>query len=201
MARPTEYTPARRVAMQAALWGVLAASLGLAAIVDARLGSGSAMSLGTEEHRGQIRFKMPTGWAVSYKAGEDPRIVAVAEELSEPRRSVAIYKEKIRGEMTPLYYFEDSGLSSDIFGRRTPPASVVTVPGASAIQMRAQILMRDADAPETELVICALYPTRGTDEPGAVAVTLWLSDRGASMAADMQLLKQVAASVKVDDGR
>jgi hypothetical protein len=198
MAKPYEYTPARRVAMQMTLWGILAVSVGVAALVDTTLGAKS-LNLGSQMDKGPLHFQLPRGWVSALGSDDDVRVVAMAQEPGEIGREIRVYSQRLRRVYPPAYYLDDVGLTSDIFGRHPTSAINTTMGGAPAVLVRGERLVRLSDSDEHmiegELAICAVYPNQSG---GALAVTIWLAKPGYVTSSDQLLLKQIAASVKVD---
>jgi hypothetical protein len=181
------------MAMQLTLCGVLAASFGVAALVDHALGS-SAVALGADQHKGPLHFRLPADWHVAYASADDPRIVGIAEEAKQPERAITIFSQPIRPLLPPWNYLQQSGLAEEIFGSAEPEQiGPAVLAGARAVVLSGRTLVGEGDQSrlETELVICCVFPNH-------LAVTVWMSKSGQLTPADRDLVRQVQGSVKMD---
>lgn len=179
--------------MQVTLWGVLAASVAVAALVDRQFAA-PAVKLAAQQDKPPLHYRLPAGWEVANGSEDDPRIVALAADPAT-HRSLAIYLQHFRGPLlTPLDYLQDWGLIADIFGQSRPeqisPLAVGSVQGVRLIG-RTTAQSEQGEYLESEMVVCFVYPNHR-------AVTLWLAKRGAWTQADYNLMNLVAASLKMD---
>lgn len=88
---PREYTPRHRWVMTLAMWLVLAASLGVAAVIS-RAPTAAAVDLAGPHDVGEVRLDLPKGWTV-----RDQGIVFVRKRLvaSEPPASASAQSARV----------------------------------------------------------------------------------------------------------
>src|ERR1700691_1085686 len=111
MASTLAYAPDRRNTMQAILWGVLLAVVGLRALVDHEIGSIGRPLLGPEQTHGTLHYRLPAHWLVSVRARPNPMIVVLAAETRPNATSVAptviaIYRHRVARMMTVGEYMD-----------------------------------------------------------------------------------------------
>lgn len=198
MASTLAYTPDRHNAMQAILWALLLAVVGLAALVDRQVGSVARPNFGPELVNGSLHFRLPSGWVVALHSRVSPLVVALAVEGRSPApgvppRTIAVYRQRVARLMSAEQYLERTGLLEDIFGDGNEQAEPARLAGWPALRVVGQTVTEtdDGTAAKSEMVICALFPNRQ-------AVTVRLSKFGDFSPADAALLDQVAAAMKMD---
>jgi hypothetical protein len=113
---PREYTPRRRWIMTLVMWGVLAGTLGLAAVIS-RSPASANVALGARHAVGEISVALPNDWAI-----RDQSIVFVRQRVSasEPQnpssagRVVAVTVESDPGRF-PADLVEEELASRGVF--------------------------------------------------------------------------------------
>jgi len=189
-----EYTRSRRNVMQMTMFFVLLGTVGLAALLDQRIGAAAVVPLGPEQAAGPLHFKLPAGWTQVAADDLDPTVVAQA---SQGQRTIRIYRQHIRRMLKPEAYLDESGMFSDIFGDQQDASSQevdqVMMGGVSALRVRGLVphLTMMGQWMQSESVICAVFPNRQV-------VTLRMSDRTEDPDADEDFLDEIAASIRVD---
>jgi hypothetical protein len=198
MAQPREYTTARYVLMQATLWGVLIAGVGLAELVDRHINSSGVSQLGPELTAGPLHFRLPLNWV--YGRRLDPTMIVRAVEVPGPqttvtRRVISVYRQLLARRMTPDDYLLRRGLLEEIFGSNQPPVQTgaATMGGQPALMLQGEeeIQSDQGTFVESDMVICCVFANRQ-------AVTVWLSRLGPFTSSDTLLLREVANSVRMD---
>jgi hypothetical protein len=198
MPRPGEYTRAKRNAMQATMFVILLCSVGLAALVDKRIVSAAVPALGAEWSNGPLHLRLPAYWIVLPEPEMDDGVVAEAIDRRSPRgnqRSIKIFRQSLKQDMTPDEYLAWAGISTDVFGdanQANQEVDHITVAGAPALRIHGEVPYESIDGKwvQSETLVCAVYPNRQ-------AVTLWLSDRSDDTDADQELLDEVVGSVSM----
>src|SRR5687767_8503930 len=117
MPKAWQYPRWRRVAMQAAMWGVLGATVGLAALVNRQVRQRLFVELGNEEHHGNLIVRLPLGWTASAPADgdvEDAGTSTVILEAEEPggetvssgatRRRLKFTRQRLPALVSPEEY-------------------------------------------------------------------------------------------------
>lgn len=82
----------RRIALQVVLWGVLAATVGLAVVVRGALDRSMGIQLGAAQTIGSLRLRLPVGWVTL--ESEIPGgiwILSHEEAAEEPQEHIEIY--------------------------------------------------------------------------------------------------------------
>jgi hypothetical protein len=191
------YTQARRNAMQAIMWGVLAASVAVAGIVDHHIGVIPPIVLGAEQRIGPLHVQFPSNWVVGMRQRAGPLAVIIMREPTsqpgEPGRLLLAYRQYLRPMMTPGEYLEKSGLLDDVFSGGEAHEEPAVLGGLPAVRVIGQAVVNTdiGRVVRFEMLITTVFPNRQ-------AVTVRLSKPGEFTLADQALLDAVAASVKVD---
>jgi hypothetical protein len=201
MPRPVEYTPARRMIMQAILWVVLGGAVALAAAVVHQKHQALMAELGPIRISGPIHFRLPADWMVT-PAGpmDDPRLAATANEPdngSGRPAQIFVFRERVKTMIEPKDYLERSGLLNDLFpdpndARPTleGEATVGQWPGVAIVGM-AHPQLTENDDTDTRL-ICAVLPDNQ-------ALTLVIERAGGLEPSDIILLNLMGEKVTIDD--
>ena len=175
MPRPP-MTPARRVAMQAVMWVALAASVGVAALID------GGESLGQIARFGPISLRLPEGWEV-----------AVPDEATPPRRGeVVIDARDPEGERLLHLY-------SDRFDTPGAAAQSLSLTGSvpvsdfqsNGLTWKLERVPAPSDGQRFRGWVAI------TATPGGRVIGVLLGTAGLPDAADRKLLELVARSVRV----
>jgi hypothetical protein len=107
MARSWQYPRWRRFAMQVAMWVILAATVGLAALVNHERRRSMRVDLGAPIVSGAMSVRLPKTWQQSRVAGErDGRIIAQAVEPDDQNlgRTVTITRDRVAAPVSPLEF-------------------------------------------------------------------------------------------------
>src|SRR5262245_25799739 len=87
MPRANDISKWRRIAMQAIMWIILAGTIGLAALVDARV-AGTRNALGpTLTIGGNVRLQLPAGWI---GAEDDESFIEARESNDQLARAIRV---------------------------------------------------------------------------------------------------------------
>jgi len=129
--------------MQATLWAVLLAGVGLAALVDRHINSSGAAQLGPELVNGPLHFRLPANWKLGRRL--DPSMVIravdmVGQQGPLPRRALSIYRQRLARQMGPDEYLLRRGLLDEIFGTPQPDVRTesATVAGQPALVLQGE---------------------------------------------------------------
>src|SRR5690349_15704350 len=121
MPKPSDYTPARRYAMQAVMWLILGGTVALAAVVSRSARHATRVQLAPQPiTEGAVSLRLPVKWRPGPR-GEDPRVVAAASDPSSPSmgasggagagRAVEVLCDRLNVPVSPLQYLvENYGL-------------------------------------------------------------------------------------------
>src|SRR5439155_12048517 len=106
MPRPTDYTRARRIAMQATMWLILGGTVALAAVVVREKRREHRVELAEEVVTvGDIAMNLPKNWRARPHADDDPRLIAQAVEgeagMIGPR-TIKILHDRLEDPISPL---------------------------------------------------------------------------------------------------
>src|SRR5687768_11316932 len=109
MAKSWQYPRWRRYAMQATMWLILGATLGLAAFVNHERRRSLRVELGAPATYGPITVRLPRAWDVIAPNESDPRVVVSATEPAQTPtrrpgqgRTVTILRERLPAARGPL---------------------------------------------------------------------------------------------------
>ncbi|MCC7352034.1 MAG: hypothetical protein IT446_15855 [Phycisphaerales bacterium] len=191
MSRSWQYPRWRRILMQATLWVVLFATVGLAALVDHYRSAESALKLGPMEAFGPVSLRLPSGWAIT--AEGEPVLLVQAEEGSDGRaRILSVLRQPVRDEMTPLEFIIRSGLAPPAAARVAHPIAMAGQTGTMVSVARQVRGPGGVVVAERELVAVAMVrPSH--------AIILHLSSAGNSLGEDEELMRDVATTMKINE--
>jgi hypothetical protein len=213
MPKPGDYTPARRVAMQGILWGVLLLAFALAALVDRRIGWTAEVLLGLEKSAGHVHFRLPEKWTYRARSRDYPGAVGMAGEprgQSGPagqagmggfQRILVIYSVPVQPDRSAVDYLNRSGLLQDIFGDAQVESSPATLDGYEGVRVQGQVEISGlggggegggGTVVESDMILCAVFPD-------GLAVTVRISKNGELDLSDEELLDKIAKTVRLDD--
>lgn len=203
MSRPWQYTRSRYFLMQAVMWLILGATVGLAALISRHRG-GRVESL-TEKVEvkapaGQVSVLLPKGWVIETrkpKLGQADALKIIAREPAEeadpdqPGRVVTVTLEPVTEDFTATQYLAET--------RKLPLLQV----RQTLLGNRKWILtggptiahVMDEDVPGYRLDACTIFGS------GAVAMALDIELTGylRQDPKDEDLLKQIATRVQVKE--
>jgi hypothetical protein len=198
MASSGEYTPSRRIAMQAVMWLVLLSGVGLAALVDSQLVRTSRPNLSPDQTSGPLHYRLPSGWDLQSNLTRP--LVAVAREhggqslIAGGPRTISVYRQHLRFMMPPATYLDRSGLAEEVFGNADVQSDEEILAGQRAVRVVGQVDVptdQGDSVTVSEMLLCAIFPNRE-------AVTLRLSKVGSFTSGDMDFFNLIASSVRVD---
>jgi hypothetical protein len=188
------------MAMQGALVGVLALTVGLAALVTHQKRLALRVPLAHEMAVGRLRVSLPKTWsapAVSDQpnAGDS---VSVEETLPDniPGRRLSIERVRTSRLLAPLEYLlregylPENSLTSPEPGETAPRVQAVEVARWPGVLLTRAIGSSGARRPQKQILACATLP------PGQ-AVVIRLEGPGVPDAADEILVRQMAETVRV----
>lgn len=205
MAKSWQYGRWRSVVLQAVMWVVFGASLGLAAFIDHRRSGSLDVRLGEPVTDGRLSVRLPAGWDVMIKqkgeaVGPGPRALTVIDfdRQGRERRRLTITQEEQTGRQRgAAYYLENLMSSRHLLPLEPQPFSML---GQDGVLIPFKVDLRryhgqDApiDLPEPGLYACVVLPDR-------LAVTVQVTGDGAYGPSSHQLLRRVADSMRVADG-
>jgi hypothetical protein len=113
MAKSWQYSRWRRVAMQVTLALVLAATVGLAALVTRGRSAELRVELGTPIEVGSLKMRLPAGWSVTMS----PVTVTASDQITDVPREVAVMQEPLAGGTVDEYLWRHSGEPAKKFQR------------------------------------------------------------------------------------
>src|SRR5687768_11936341 len=109
MARSWQYPRWRRYVMQATMWLILGATLGLAAFVNHERRRSLRVELGAPATYGPITVRLPRAWDVIAPRESDPRVLVSATEPAQTParrpgqgRTVTVLRERLPAARGPL---------------------------------------------------------------------------------------------------
>lgn len=187
--------------MQAILWLVLLATIGLAALVDQHITGGATTTLGPERSSGPLHYRLPAKWDLSVHPQFHPLAKVMAldpdtERGGAPTRAIIIYHQQIRNLTSPDDYLQASGVMEELFGDVEPQTSPAVLAGNPALLLQAesQLQTQQGIVIQSDIALCAIFPNHQ-------AVTIQLSKIGQFTPGDTAILDKVAASVRMDNAQ
>src|SRR5688500_10159753 len=121
MAKSSHYSRWKRVAMQASMWTVLAASVGLAALVSRQRTKELTVRLGEPQRVGRVMVRLPEGWGAERRhVGRDVQVFAQEPPHRRARRELQLTLELLPDGQTDAHLRrleEMSSLPRDQFER------------------------------------------------------------------------------------
>lgn len=177
--------------MQVTLWVVLGATVGLAALVDHYRSGASAVKLGPMEDFGPLSLRLPSGWAITSEG--EPVLLVQAEEGADGRaRILSVLRQPVPEEMTALEFIIRSGLAPPAAARVAQPIAMAGQTGAMVSVNRQLRGHNGGVVDERDMVAVAMIRPQH-------AIILHLSSTGNSLGADEELIREIAATVKLND--
>ncbi len=156
--------------MQAVMWAILGATIGLAAFVDRQRARVSRIELKAGESYGNLDISLPKKWTVTVGEGEAGGHVVVQAVEPGPRqsaRTIAIERERVNEFISPLEYLMRSVLwrSGEIRidnaedGPKVTSCKIdgwpgVLVAGERITRVRGELVSRE------EILACTVLPSR-----------------------------------------
>lgn len=191
MSRSWQYPRWRRIAMQATLWVVLGATVGLAALVDHYRSGAAALKLGPMENFGPLSLRLPAGWAITAER-EQVLLVQAEEGGGGSARILSVLLQPVREEMSALEFIIRSGLAPPQAARVAQPISMAGQTGTMVSVTRQMRSPGGAVVGERDMVAVAMVRPQ-------YAIILHLGSAGNTLGEDEDLLRQVAATVKLNE--
>jgi len=193
MVRVGEYHRGRRLTMQLVMWGLLAAALGIAALIDVHRG----VKLLPAAQYGPIVCELPVGWQHVTLIDADRRLaVCIVQQEQNPRdlSVIWIYCDEAKAGESALEYFKRSQWPV-AWGRHfemSPDAGWIDSTQALRLVQSIEVATPQGETVELTplMVLCAVLPNR-------LAVTIAMKhDSGVVNDADISLMDAVAESIK-----
>lgn len=190
--------------MQAALCGVLAITVGLAALATHQKRLALRLVLNAQPVSvGRLRVKLPVGWspaAISEEtSGGDSFFVDELPGEGKPGRRLAFHRHRTAGLPAPLEQLLRSSMIGevDLTGGEnppTPPSKIqrLEVAGWPGVMVTRTIGKGGGRRLQKEVLACAILPP-------AQAVVIQLDGSGEPDAADEELVRQMAETVAVSE--
>src|SRR5947207_4593447 len=206
MARPQTYSPSRRFMMQGIMWIILGATVGLAALVSHHRRSAFEVKLGPAINYRTVTGQLRKGWKITKSPDELSSTLITADESADSSdedeevgsRRIRIVREPLGTYRTPLE-FAISRLPSGGHLRGKEHLPIAGFPGEALYQMRdmtpkslQQILAHGGSVPAKTLCIA----TVGNSGRG---LAVELEGIGEPESHDIDLIKRIAATIKIDD--
>jgi hypothetical protein len=206
MPKPSDYTPARRLAMQTVMWVILGTTVALAAWVDQSQRRARHVELSAEViHSASVSLRLPAKWRT--RAGDDdPRLIADATEgesgsgagsgAGAGAREIWILRDRLEIPISPGEYLARSfGLTFDDeeSSGRWPARvlNVANVPGLLVTSVR-PLPRRGEDAMQKDLFACAVLPS-------LQVIVVHLQGFGAPAPSDDAVVREVARTIVATD--
>src|SRR5688572_3510330 len=172
MARSWQYPRWRRYAMQATMWLVLGATVGLAAFVNHERRRSMRVELGSPTSHGWLVVRLPKTWQQSVLPEREDRVIAVAVEPDEQRlgRTVTITRDRVTRPISPLEFLLTSNaqmlgldlqLAQDPKGGKdlVEPITVGGHPGVLVRGVRASGRHGGGSLPHKEIYAATIVPS------------------------------------------
>ncbi len=196
MARDAINPERRRIWLQVVLVGVLVGTGALAALVNYGIARAHRATLAPERKFGDLHLSLPEKWKVTVDDDGGALIVRAAEPGETPfTRQLLILRQRSSEFISPMEYLER-------LGAWTPPAT--TTDGASGLSpieiagrpgvfmQRAPRRLAGGDSVQPKLIqACVVLPSR-------TAILIRLESLDEINPADEQLVREIAASVRLD---
>ena len=187
--------------MQATLWLVLGATLGVAALVNYERRQAGQLTLADPVRLGPLRVYVPKGWKVALGDGETPAAVMQAHEPGDGGRVLTVEYQHARELVSPLQHLADNQFTLDPLDPAAPadaePLELqrLEVAGWPGVMIPDYRPGRSPLAPMAQspriMVAAAVLPSRD-------AVIVRLHGVGPSPHFDQQLLRQVSAAIETE---
>jgi hypothetical protein len=195
MARSWEYSPLRRVAMQLAMWTILALTLGLASIISRQKQEAFSVVLSKPTPFGDLMVRLPVGWHFVESRSEDGLVLRGREPVNgnqRPVRAIGITQEQQNNpSLDAEGYLSNNVLDATA---RTQPIKFV---GLKCDGVIADIERQDeGNAPQEAiapgLYACAVLPLTGN---ASLAVVVSLQDIPPLTPGDRNALRQIVEAI------
>jgi hypothetical protein len=199
MAKNWQYGRLRAVALQAVMWLVFGASLGLAAYIDHRKSGELAVQWGEPRQLGRLTVRLPTGWEVEQDPGPPQALVAKDfDRQGRHRRTLKITQEQQTGRPRGAeYYLENTVNLPDI--DQIPNVEPFAFPGegdgalVTLIIENAKALRRlHPQIPDAGMYACVVMPD-------GLTLTVQLTGEGTYGPSSRRLIRLVADRIQVTD--
>ncbi len=188
MAKAWQYPRWRYYLMQAVMWGVLAAMVGAAGLVDHQRRKSLEVKLGKPQTKRNLTIQLPEGWTSKKSDADSP----ILFQLQDPvlRRTLQVIRELHPEFVSPAQYLARS------FGKTTElkiePLMIAGTPGSIA---RATLSFSDdqegsGDAVEVQIVAAA------TVLPSGHAISVQIVGAATPSQLDEDLVKRIAATIE-----
>src|SRR5439155_4725273 len=150
-----------------------------------------------EVKEGGVSVRLPLKWR-SQPRGDDPRLIAVAGESSENGRTIQVFADRLDAPASPLQYLvEHFGLRVSSVPEEADEVGadlgVVTLAG----QQGTLVTVRDINAGPGGMPILTRRTYGCAISPSLRAIVVQLSGPGEVGPSESELVRQVAASVKL----
>lgn len=186
------------------MWIILAATVGLAALVSHHKQSLLVVSLGATKTFGEVTVQLPKGWEISDPASEQPPVVVSAAEpqVDEEQRprAVQIVYEPLAQPISSLEYARGRVGPGGLTVRVLLEKGGITINGTPAeivYQTRDLIphSIREQLSQGGEIKIGTICAAAIDSQGRAIAVEL--QAQGEVTGEDIELVKKIAASIRV----
>jgi hypothetical protein len=203
MPKNSQYGRLRRLAMQAVMWGILGATLALAAYVSHRRTGPLEVTLAEPVSFGELTVRLPRGWERQQPPQSRPRALVVKErdEEGRQRRELWITQERqTAARKGPTYYLETVFLSRAPASRPEPFSFLDTRGAVIAWRGIPRSFLEDLDEealekfPDPGLYACAV-------RPDGLTVSIQVRGAGAYGPTNQRLIRMVADNLKLSDTR
>jgi hypothetical protein len=185
--------------MQAVMWLILAATVGLAALVTNDRRRASRVRLGDSVEYGTISIALPVKWKARTRAEGNPRIVVQANEpeLSPRARTLTIFREQASDPLSPLQYLIRN------FNVPPPPASETdtrwTAPAAQSIGGWPGVIVNtvappappNTTPPRVQFLACTVLPSRDV-------IVVKLEGVGPADASDAEAMRNICEAMRIN---
>jgi hypothetical protein len=189
------YPKWRRVALQFTLWGIFAATVGLAALVDRHKQRVWEVPLGEAVVLEDVTVRLPAGWAVIAQVQQDGYEALALQEPGEmpTARRLSVLRDQTPTTMTAKQYLLNSGI---LPGPQDPVRAVERSQGSVDFGPAPGIItISVAQAGGRTQTLQYKYVTAAIVLPARGAMVIRLEGAGPVHASDDQLVRRVASSV------
>lgn len=192
----------RRIVLQAALCGLLAITLGLAALATHQKRLALRLTLNDKPASvGRLLVKLPVGWSAAAIAEETTGGDSFfADELlgdGRPGRRLSFHRRRTAGLPAPLEQLLRSSMinDADLIGSEnphSPPSKIqrLEVAGWPGVMVTRSLSRSGGRRIQKEVLACAILPP-------AQAVVIQLDGSGEPDAADEELVREMAETIQV----
>lgn len=197
MPRAWEYPRGKHIAMQAAMWVILLATVGLAALVDYDLVKAMRVPLGEAITAGPFTYRLPADWKPTGRFGKGGRSVSEPSDRDGGRTLTVMTKHAPM--MTPLEFLLRahfiSDVDLDIISQGGGRMDSTTIDGWPALQLSWTQQQQEGEqvAVSKTVMACAVLPSRQ-------AIVERLDGPGPLQGADFEVVREVIASTTISGG-